>query len=359
MDNQRAEDRKNVITRAQKKKVDTPPDVEVWEEYPEFKVLEFMLDEEVISYVRGHDLTYDVPWWKFESMDANQQTNMAKFANLNDMMDAFKRALACSGLQIPYVHHQTNAGLRTVPRASISESTKGTPFISKVQKRNFVPKTSHNQRQYHFLSALPHSPRSAGHCHAQIDGFPEALYQKFNSTDEAYKAITSYVHPQNSIESSETIEENVSKKEGKANPRVFFDLDISSNPKGIWKNGKPLHYKGTIFHRVIPRCLFNGGNLTEGNRLGGESSYDDSFTDENLVNKHTGPEILSMANTDPGTNNSQFLICIIKTEWLDGNNIIFGQVIEGFDIIKAIEKVGSRSGLTSKPVTVANCGQLS
>ncbi|KAK3198757.1 hypothetical protein Dsin_022172 [Dipteronia sinensis] len=72
-------------------------------------------------------------------------------------------------------------------------------------------------------------------------------------------------------------------QEGNANPRVFFDLDIGSNPavenflvlctgeKGIGKNGKPLHYKGTIFHRVIPMCLFNGGDLTEGNGLGDES----------------------------------------------------------------------------------------
>ncbi|KAK3193347.1 hypothetical protein Dsin_024657 [Dipteronia sinensis] len=62
-----------------------------------------------------------------------------------------------------------------------------------------------------------------------------------------------------------------------------------------------------------------------------------------------------MANTGPGTNNSQFFICTVKTEWLDGNNVIFGQVIQGFDVNKVVEKVGSRSGLTSKPVMVANC----
>ncbi|KAK3229728.1 hypothetical protein Dsin_001609 [Dipteronia sinensis] len=188
---------------------------------------------------------------------------------------------------------------------------------------------------------------SLAECHAQVDRFPRALYQKFNSTDEAYKAITIYVHPQNSIESSETVEENVSKKVQ------------STGSMGIGKNGKLLHYKGTIFHRVIPRCLFNGGDLTEGKRLGGESISGDSFIDENFINKHTSPGILSMANTGPGTNNSQFLICTIKTEWLDGNNVIFGQVIQGFDVMKAVKKVGSRSGLTFKPITVANCCQLS
>ncbi|KAK2642336.1 hypothetical protein Ddye_024099 [Dipteronia dyeriana] len=146
-------------------------------------------------------------------------------------------------------------------------------------------------------------------CHAQVDGFPGASYQKFNSSDEAYK-ITGYVHPQNSIETSETVEENVSEKERKANPRVFFDLNIGSHllftnstpiivenfwalctsNKGIGKNEKSLHYKGTTFHRVIPRCLLNGGDLIDFDELGGESIYGDSSTDEDLINKHTGPE---------------------------------------------------------------------
>ncbi|KAK3221590.1 hypothetical protein Dsin_008615 [Dipteronia sinensis] len=175
-------------------------------------------------------------------------------------------------------------------------------------------------------------------------------------------------------------------QERKANPRVFFDLNIDCHPagrlvielftdntpkteekfwalcigeKGIGRNGKPLHYKGTIFHRVNLRSMFKGEDLTEGNRLRGESIYSDSFTDENFVNKHTGPGILFMANTGPNTNDSQFLICNAKTEWLDGSNVIFSQVIEGFDIIKVVKKVGSISSLTSKPVTVTNCGQLS
>ncbi|KAK3225689.1 hypothetical protein Dsin_005551 [Dipteronia sinensis] len=172
-------------------------------------------------------------------------------------------------------------------------------------------------------------------------------------------------------------------QERNANPRVFFDLNIGghrvgrlvielftdSTPitlenfralytgeKGIDRSGKPLHYKGTIFHRVNPRSLFKGRDLTEGNELGGESIYSDSFTDENFVNKHIGPGILSMANTGPNTND---LICNAKTEWLDGTNVIFGQVVEGFDVMKVVEKVGSIFGLTSKVVTVANCGQLS
>ncbi|KAK3222049.1 hypothetical protein Dsin_009074 [Dipteronia sinensis] len=175
-------------------------------------------------------------------------------------------------------------------------------------------------------------------------------------------------------------------QERKANPGVFFDLNIGGHPvgrlmielftdstpitvknfqalctgeKGIGRNGKSLHYQGTIFHRVNPKSVFKGGDLTERNGLEGESIYGDSFVDENFINKHTGPGILSMANTGPDTNDSQFLICNAKTEWLDGTNVVFGKVIQGFDVMKAVEKVGSVSGLTSKPVTVANCGQLS
>ncbi|TXG60718.1 hypothetical protein EZV62_012081 [Acer yangbiense] len=86
----------------------------------------------------------------------------------------------------------------------------------------------------------------------------------------------------------------------------------------------PLHYKGTIFHRVNPSSVFTRGDLIDGNELKGESIYSDSFTDENFINKHTGPGILSMANTGPDTNDSQFLICNANTEWMDGTNVIFG-----------------------------------
>ncbi|KAK2653032.1 hypothetical protein Ddye_012888 [Dipteronia dyeriana] len=165
-------------------------------------------------------------------------------------------------------------------------------------------------------------------CHAQVDGFLGASYQKFNLPDETYKAITGYVQPKNSIETFETIEENVSEKETKANPRVFLDLNIGGQPVGrivielfanstliIAENFQALYTGG---------CMFNGGDLTDLDGLGGESIYGDSFAYENFVNKHTGPEILSMANNGPLTNNSQFLICATKTEWLDGKNVWSG-----------------------------------
>ncbi|KAK2637206.1 hypothetical protein Ddye_031998 [Dipteronia dyeriana] len=116
---------------------------------------------------------------------------------------------------------------------------------------------------------------------------------------------------------------------------------LYTGEKGINKIGKPLHYKGTPFHWVIQGFMFHGGDFVNGNGTIGESIYDASFTHENFVNQHTGLGILSMANTDPGMNGSQFFICTSKDEWLDGKHVVFGQVVEGFNVMKAVEKVGS------------------
>nr|KJB15750.1 hypothetical protein B456_002G193600 [Gossypium raimondii] len=151
-----------------------------------------------------------------------------------------------------------------------------------------------------------------------------------------------------------------------SNPRVFFDMTIGGQPAGrivmeLFADCTPRTAENfrSSFHRVIPNFMCQGGDFTAGNGTGGESIYGSKFADENFIKKHTGPGILSMANAGPGTNGSQFFICTAKTEWLDGKHVVFGQVVEGMDVVKAVEKVGSSSGRTSKPVVVADCGQLS
>ncbi|KAM6561329.1 peptidyl-prolyl cis-trans isomerase-like [Cannabis sativa] len=170
------------------------------------------------------------------------------------------------------------------------------------------------------------------------------------------------------------------------NPKVYLDMEVGGSPagrivielyadttprtaenfralctgeKGIGKSGKALHYKGSSFHRVIPGFMCQGGDFVAGNGTGGESIYGSKFADENFVKKHTGPGILSMANSGAGTNESQFFICTAETPWLDGKHVVFGKVVEGMNVVKAIELVGSPTGNTSKPVIVADSGQLS
>lgn len=134
---------------------------------------------------------------------------------------------------------------------------------------------------------------------------------------------------------------------------------LCTGEKGVGASGKPLHFKGSTFHRVIPDFMCQGGDFTAGNGTGGESIYGHKFPDENFVLKHTGPGILSMANAGPNTNGSQFFLCTTTTPWLDGKHVVFGSVTKGMDVLKTVEGYGSQTGRTSKRIVIDNCGQLS
>ena len=168
-----------------------------------------------------------------------------------------------------------------------------------------------------------------------------------------------------------------------ANPRVFFDLAINkklagrmvfelyadttpktaenfralcTGEKGTGVSGKPLHFKGTYFHRVIPGFMAQGGDFTHGNGMGGESIYGQKFADENFKVKHTKKGQLSMANAGRNTNGSQFFLTFLPCPWLDGKHVVFGEVVKGLELLDQLERCGSDSGKVTSPIQIMDCG---
>lgn len=177
----------------------------------------------------------------------------------------------------------------------------------------------------------------------------------------------------------------VNKPSNPDNPRVFFDVDIGggrvgrvvfevfadvvpktaenfralcTGEKGIGKStGKPLHFKGCPFHRIIKKFMIQGGDFSNHNGTGGESIYGDKFEDENFHYMHDRPGLLSMANAGPNTNGSQFFVTTVPTPHLDGKHVVFGQVLKGMGVVKMLEAMDTKEDTPVKPCIIAECGE--
>ena len=134
---------------------------------------------------------------------------------------------------------------------------------------------------------------------------------------------------------------------------------LCTGENGLGKSGLPLHYKGCQFHRIIEGFMAQGGDITLGNGMGGESIFGPQFDDENFKIRHDSRGLLCMANAGPNTNSSQFYITFRPTPHLDGKHVVFGKIEVGLDLLNRIEAVGTESGEPNLPVSISDSGSAS
>ena len=129
---------------------------------------------------------------------------------------------------------------------------------------------------------------------------------------------------------------------------------LCTGEKGNMPDGTPLSYAGSVFHRIIPEFMIQGGDFTKNNGTGGFSIYGKKFADENF-NIAFDKNVIAMANAGPNTNGSQFFITTNTCAWLDGKHVVFGRVLNGIDTVFRLDEQGTSRGIPKKKCTFVKC----
>lgn len=146
---------------------------------------------------------------------------------------------------------------------------------------------------------------------------------------------------------------------GKEVPKTVENFrGLCTGEYGYNGDGIPLSYENSIIHRVLPGVMIQGGDIISGNGWSGESIYGRRFRDEKFLPSHNSRGIITTGNIGVNANNSQYIILLGSATWLDKKSVIFGEVLEGIEVLDAIELLGSTTGKTSKNIRVRGCKEV-
>ncbi|CAF2381357.1 unnamed protein product [Rotaria sp. Silwood2] len=260
----------------------------------------------------------------------------------------------------------------TAPANAPQSNTDGTEekkHKKKHKKRS--SKHSHGESSKHGDSERVHDERKSGTTHS-VDYQQQSTGASTGNVYHQQQMMSAAPEKQTSEASSQVAMRDDS------NPVAFFDIEIDGDARGrlvmelfrhvvprtaqnflsLCLNEHGFGYRLSYFHRIIPGFMAQGGDFEKSNGTGGYSIYGEKFDDEGFPYLHDRSGLLSMANSGPNTNGSQFFLTFVPCPHLDKKHVVFGQVLQGFHILKDLEMSGSDNGDVSREVKIANCGQL-
>uniref|UniRef100_A0A9J7Z7I0 E3 SUMO-protein ligase RanBP2 n=2 Tax=Cyprinus carpio TaxID=7962 RepID=A0A9J7Z7I0_CYPCA len=215
--------------------------------------------------------------------------------------------------------------------------------------------------------------------YSEGDGKVEQLAAKFKTPELAESFRRAFTDCQSSMSQTDAAQTSAAEALSRdSNPVVFFDMAVddedagrivmelfahivprtAENFRALCTGEMGFGYRRSVFHRIIPDFMCQGGDITNQDGTGGKSIYGGKFEDESFEVRHTGPGLLSMANRGRDTNNSQFFITLKKAEHLDFKHVAFGFVKDGMDVLRRIGELGAKDGKPTKTITISDCGQI-